>query len=82
MVFLRIVNLGKDLSKGKKKTITTIKQHVDVSENSGTQKSSILIGFAIINHPFLGTPSFGNAHVPVGPLSKWILPLKNLYLNF
>ena len=25
-------------------------------------KSSILIGFSIINHPFLGTPIFGNTH--------------------
>ena len=31
-----------------------------VSKNSGTPKSSILIGFSIINHPFLGTPIFGN----------------------
>ena len=29
---------------------------MDVSENSGTPKSSILIGFSIINHPFWGTP--------------------------
>ena len=33
---------------------------MDVSENSGTPKSSILIGFSIINHPFWGTPIFGN----------------------
>ena len=31
---------------------------MDVSENSGTPKSSILIGFSIINHPFWGTPYF------------------------
>ena len=37
--------------------------YVDVSENSGTPKSSILIGFSIINHPFWGTPIFGNTHV-------------------
>ena len=30
--------------------------YMDVSENSGTPKSSILIGFSIINHPFWGTP--------------------------
>ena len=30
---------------------------VDVSENSGTPKSSILIGFSIIHHPF-GVPLF------------------------
>ena len=29
--------------------------HMAVSENSGTPKSSILIGFSIINHPFWGT---------------------------
>ena len=35
---------------------------LDVSENRGTPKSSILIGFSIINHPFLGTPIFGNTN--------------------
>ena len=38
--------------------------HMDVSENSGTPKSSILIGCSITNHPFWGTPIFGNTHVP------------------
>ena len=37
--------------------------YMDVSENSVTPKSSILIGFSIINHPFWGTPIFGNTHV-------------------
>ena len=37
--------------------------HMDVSENSGTPKSSILIWFSIINHPFWGTPIFGNTHI-------------------
>ena len=36
---------------------------MDVSENSGTPKSYILIGFSIINHPFWGTPIFGNIHI-------------------
>ena len=31
---------------------------MDVSENSGTPKASILIGFSIINNPFWGTPIF------------------------
>ena len=32
-----------------------------VSKNNGkTPKSSMLIGFSIINHPFWGTPIFGN----------------------
>ena len=38
-------------------------QNMDVSENRGTPKSSILIGFSIINHPFWGIPIFGNTHV-------------------
>ena len=36
---------------------------MDVAENSGTPKSSILIGFSIMNHPFWGSPIFGNAHI-------------------
>ena len=36
--------------------------HRGVSKNNGTPKSSILIGFYIINHPFWGTPIFGNIH--------------------
>ena len=34
-----------------------------VSENRGTPKSSILIGFSIINHPCWGTIIFGNTHM-------------------
>ena len=35
-----------------------------VSKNMGTPpKSSILIGFSIINHPFWGSPIFGNTHM-------------------
>ena len=34
-----------------------------VSKNSGTPKSSILIGFSTINHPFWGTPIFGNTQM-------------------
>ena len=30
---------------------------------NGTPKSSILIGFSLINHPFWGTPIFGNIHI-------------------
>ena len=36
---------------------------MDVSENSGTPKSSMLIGLSIINHPFWGTPNSGNTHM-------------------
>ena len=37
--------------------------YMGVSENNGTPKSSILIGFSIINHPFWGTSIFGNPHI-------------------
>ena len=39
------------------------RDEMGVSENSGTPKSSILIGFSIINHPFWGTPIFGNTQI-------------------
>ena len=38
-------------------------EQVDVSENRDTPKSSILIGFSIINHPFWGPVIFGNTQV-------------------
>ena len=34
-----------------------------VSKNNGIPKSSILIGFSIINHPFWDTPIFGNTQM-------------------
>jgi len=37
--------------------------YMDVSKHGGTPKSSILIGFSIINHPFWGTRIFGNTHM-------------------
>ena len=37
--------------------------YMGVSKNSGTPKSSISIGFSIINHPFWGTPIFGHTHM-------------------
>ncbi len=36
---------------------------MDVSKNRGTPKSSMLIGISIVNHPFWGTPIFGNTHM-------------------
>ena len=44
-----------------------------VSENSGTPKSSILIGLSIINHPFWGTLIFGNAHIYISEV--WSLKI-------
>ena len=41
-------------------------RYMSVSENGGTPKSSILIGFSIINHPFWGTSIFGNTHMNLG----------------
>ena len=38
--------------------------HMGVSKNRFfSPKSSILIGFSIINHPFWGIPIFGNTHM-------------------
>ena len=34
-----------------------------VSKTNGTPKSSILIGFSTINHPFWGTPIFGKTQI-------------------
>ena len=38
---------------------------MDVSKNKGTPKSSILIGFSFINHPFWGTPILGKPPYPL-----------------
>ena len=46
--------------------------YMGVSKNNGTSKSSILIGFSIINHPFWGTPIFGNTHIGDGKLPSYI----------
>ena len=49
-----------------------------VSKNSDTPKSSILIGVSIINHPFWGTPIFGNIHmVPYVQLFWCSIPFQN-----
>ena len=45
-------------------------KYMGVSENGGTPKSSILIGFSIINHPFWGTPIFGIPHICVSARDK------------
>ena len=39
--------------------------NVVVSLNGGTPKSSIFMGFSILNHPFWGTFIFGNTNVVV-----------------
>ena len=42
-----------------------------VSINGGTPKTSILVGFSSINHPFLGYPINGNSHI--GKYASWEL---------
>ena len=42
--------------------------HVDVSENSGTPKSSILTGFSTINHPFWGVSPYFWKHPCMTPV--------------
>ena len=48
---------------GTLQVVKTPKFNMGVSKNNGIPKSSILIGFSIINHPFWGTPIFGNTHM-------------------
>ena len=38
-------------------------KHMVVSQNVGTPRSSILMGFSLINHPFGGSPTYGNPHL-------------------
>ena len=55
---------------------------MDVSKNNGTPKSSILIRFSIINHPFWGTPIFGNIHIFSTGIIQFhnLIKLINLYV--
>ena len=57
-------------------------EDLDVSENSGTPKSSILIGFSIINHPFWGTPILGNTHFGSRTVSFFLAPWPPFRLKF
>ena len=41
----------------------TTYSHMGVSINGGTPKSSILVGFPLMNHPFWDTPIYGNPHM-------------------
>ena len=52
------------------KTLNFFGGDMGVSENGGTPKLSILIGFSIINHPFWGTSIFGNTHIGDGTPNK------------
>ena len=46
--------------------------HMGVSKNRGTPKSSILIGVSIINHPFWGTLIFGNTDLWHPLVASWV----------
>ena len=37
--------------------------YMGISKNRSTPKSSLLLGFSTINHPFSGIPIFGNTHI-------------------
>ena len=53
---------------------------IGVSKNRGTPKSSILIGFSIINHPFWRTPIFRNTHmVNMVNISPWQFCERDLF---
>ena len=57
----------------KKKQHTIGKETWMFPKNNGTSKSSILIGFSIINHPFWGpAPIFGSTYI----ISKQVLEVK------
>ena len=53
-----------------------------VSKNNGTPKSSIFIGFSIINHPFWATPIFGNIHLNMALPDNTVYRRKNLATIF
>ena len=57
-------------------------EDLGVSENSGTPKSSILIGFSIIDHPFWGTPILGNTHFGSRTVSFFLAPWPPFRLKF
>ena len=58
------VNQKNDSEEGQGKDRLSRSVHMGVSKNrGGPPKSSILIRFPLINHPFWGTTIFGNAHI-------------------
>ena len=57
---------------------TPPKTNMGVSKNSGIPKSSILIGFSLINHPFWDTTIFRNTHMSP---EKWWLEDDSVFQN-
>ena len=65
--------------------INSLNSNMVVSKNrGGPPKSSILIGFSLVNHPFLGTPIFGNTHMEPenGGLERYLRYTKGLAAMF
>ena len=55
---------------------------MEVSINGGTPKSSILIVFSLINHPFWGTPIYRNPHMVIGWVLRFLwLPNKEWFMD-
>ena len=77
---VRIFSPQTPLVKNKLLRFNSVSPKVEIwvfPKNNGTLKSSILIGFSILNHPFFGTPIFGNSHLLLGHstiFQKKILP--------
>ena len=83
---LTLANLPRPLNKNKAPMCYI---HMDVSKNRGTPKSSILIGFSIINHPFWGTTISGNTYIYIPGSSfrgaEWMsfgVPKNTIILGF
>ena len=55
-------------------------RYMGVSKNWGTPKSSILIGFSIINHPFWGTSIFGNTHIVYIKIDRLYISIIAVYI--
>ena len=62
-ISLHKVSQSNELQQIQDKGGNRVEDYMGVSENSGTPKSSILIEFSIVNHPFWGTPIFGSTHM-------------------
>ena len=65
MILLADLHQDHQWNIGSRPESLTNQLNLGVSKNSGTPKSPILIGFSIINHPFWGTPIFGNTQLEI-----------------
>ena len=56
-----------------KRLLTSEKTDMEVSYG-GTPKSSVFMGFSLMNHPFLGTTMYGNHHIFGPAISDVAIP--------